>query len=141
MSNDIEIISKDAFAIFSRLFDHRAILKAECKFLVTEMEQKKNRQMSKTFLDIIIATEKCNQRVPECVELLENRIEGIHGKVLNASSDGADILSDKSTKIAELQKKYRQKREDEWAEFIIEINRAKADVMQKHEISMQQLKK
>ncbi|XP_004209690.1 biogenesis of lysosome-related organelles complex 1 subunit 5 [Hydra vulgaris] len=139
MSNNIEVVSKDAFAILSRLFDHRAILKGECTFFVTEMELKKSRQM-KTFSDIIIAAEKSTQRIPECVELLENRIEGIHGKVINAGSNIIDIISDKSSKIAELREHFKQKRENEWADFIIDINKAKADIIQKHESSMQQFK-
>lgn len=141
MADEIDMISKDMFAFCSRLFNHRAVVQAECKFLVKEIELKKNRDNSKAFLDVAFSTEKTKSLIPECGELLQAKVQNLHSKVVTAASSGMDILSDRSADDNQKREEYKSRREAEWNEFMIEMSKARTDVLQKHEERMNELNK
>ena len=139
MAEHIDMLCKDAFAITSRLFDHRAVVRAESKYIVRELETKKSRESSKTCLDILLSADKTKCRINECVDLLNERLKNLHSLVITAASDSLDILHDESDKHKTTRMEYKRIREQEWEVFMKEMNKAQAEVLQKHEESIQKL--
>jgi len=88
MADEIDLICNDMFKICSRLFNHRAVLQAESRYLVKEIESKKSRDCSKAFQDIGQTTEKLKGLIPECAELLDEKIQILHSHVFKAASSG-----------------------------------------------------
>jgi len=132
------MICSDAFAINSRIFDHSAVIKSECKYLVREFELKKNHEHSKSFFDMKIATEKAKQRIPECEEMLKQRIETLHSLVINVASKGMDILSE-NIDLESLKEKYKKERDQNAEAFFDEMENAQKEVLRKHQILLDEL--
>lgn len=136
---EAELICNDVFGIQARLFNHQAVMKSECKFMVREFETKKNNEHSKSFLEMTLATGKVKQRIPECVTMVDERSETLHQKVVNAASKGMDILNKEHTGIKELRESLKGERDKNAEEFLDEMNNAKNEILKKHEISMNEL--
>lgn len=139
MADEVDMICKDMFGFCSRLFNHRAVLQAECKFFVRELELKKSRDSSKVFLDIALSTEKTKSLIPDCGELLQGKVQKLHAIVVSAASSGMDVLNNRSTEEEKQREEYKTKREAEWDKFMIEMSKARTDVLQKHEEQMNEL--
>ena len=139
MGDEIDMICKDMFNVCSRLFNHRAVLAAESKFLVKELETKKTRDPSKVFWDIDQSIEKVKGLIPECAELLNDKAQHIHAKVVNAASSGLDILEDRSQEYSKVRAEHKAEVEKEWEQFMIEMSKAQNDVLKKHDERMAKL--
>lgn len=139
MADEVDMICKDMFSVCSRLFNHRAVLNAESKFLVKELETKKSRDSSKVFWEINQSIEKVKGLIPECVQLLNEKTQVIHSEVVKAASSGLDILDDRSSDLEKIRLEHKAQREQEWEQFMIEMSKAQSDVLQKHEQQMAQL--
>ena len=142
MDEHIVMLCKDAFALNSRLFDHRAIIRAECKYIVRELELKKSRESSKMILEIILSADKTKCRINECTELLSERLSRLHMLVVSATTSALDILNNHNKSEDHeiiLREEYKNKREKELGEFMEEMNKAKLEIIQKHEASMDKL--
>ena len=139
MANEIDTISKDVFSVVSRLFNHRAVLTAESRYLVKELETKKSRDSSKVFWDIDQSVEKVKSLIPECCQLLDGKAQHIHGEVIKAASSGLDILEDRNAEHEQIRAMHKALRQKEWEEFMVEMSKAQTDVLQKHEESMAEL--
>ena len=139
MSDEIDMICKDMFGVCSRLFNHRAVLIAESRYLVKELETKKNRDSSKVFWEISQTIEKVKTLIPECGQLLNDKIPHIHSEVVKAASSGLDILGDHKTDHERIRAEHKALRRQEWEEFMVEMSKAQSDVLQKHEQRMTEL--
>lgn len=140
MSDEIDMISKDLFGVCSRLFNHRAVLNAESRYLVKELETKKNKDSPKVFAEIGQTIEKVKALIPECGQLLNDKTQHIHSEVVKAASSGLDILDDSNNADHEkIRAELRTVRQQEWEDFLVEMNKAQSDVLQKHEQRMAEL--
>ena len=139
MIETTDMLCKDAFGISSRLFDHRAIVKAECKYIVNELELKRNRDTFKFIHDVVPISQKTGPNIEECIDLMEQRIQKVHDLVISSVSSSLDILSTKSEQYNEKQEEYQKKRDKEWAEFVEEMNKAREEVCEKHNVRMAEL--
>ena len=71
--------------------------------------------------------------------MVDERLETLHQKVVNAASKGMDILNKEHTGIKELRERLKGERDKNAEEFLDEMNNAKNEILQKHEISMNEL--
>ena len=135
-----EQVAQDVFAVHSRLLDHRAVVRAECKYVVKEMELKRNDREHTRLKSMLSKAEKSNLILDECAEVARERIDVVHALVVDAASTGYDILNRDSNEEA-LRDMYRIKREEEWKIFQGEMSKAKDDVLKTHERSLADLRK
>lgn len=140
MSDEIDMISKDLFGVCSRLFNHRAVLTAESRYLVKELEGKKSKDSPKVFAEIGQTVEKVKALIPECGQLVNDKMQHIHSEVVKAASSGMDILDESSNPDYEkIRAELKIRRLQEWEDFMVEMNKAQSDVLQKHEQRMTEL--
>ena len=139
MADEIDLICNDMFKVCSRLFNHRAVLQAESRYLVRELESKKSRDCTKAFQDIAQTTEKLKSLIPECAELLDEKIQTVHSHVVKAASSGLDILKDRSEAHEKIRSENKAKRDLEWEQFMVEMSKAQSNVLQKHEERMAEI--
>ncbi|XP_057299043.1 biogenesis of lysosome-related organelles complex 1 subunit 5-like [Hydractinia symbiolongicarpus] len=139
MAEEVEMLCKDVFAITSRLFDHKAVTRAESKYLVRELELKKSKDSLKIFQDVVHQSEKTKSRIPECIDLINERVEKVHTLVVSAASNALDVLSSGGNNDDETREDLKKKREKEWEEFMKEMNQAQANVLEKHRERMAEL--
>ena len=134
-----EEIARDAFMIHRRLFDHRAVIRAECKNFVKEFETKKNDREYARLREVTILAEKIGHSLPECKELAHQRLTGLQETVTEATNNAQDILS-RESKDYEIRKHNKEKIEKEWKEFEEEMKTAKEDVEKRHQERMEKLR-
>lgn len=133
-----DMLSKDAFAISSRLFDHKAVIKSESKYLVTELELKLNRETFKFVHDAVPRSKQTGSRIVECIDLMEHKMQKVHDLVTSSVTSCHNVLRQKSDNSDEKREKYQKKRDQEWREFVEEMEQARKDVVEKHNLRMEE---
>ena len=62
---------RDVCGIYSRLFDHRAVLQNECKYVIREFEGKRNDREATRLAETSNKVIEIQDQIPECIQLAE----------------------------------------------------------------------
>ena len=109
----------DVGAVYSRLFDHRAVLQGECKFVIREFESKRNDRALRLAEALKIVNEIQN-KMPECKELAE-RINGVQDHLKDARQRYHNILEKEEKNLNKSRRQeIKEQSKKKWDEFLKE---------------------
>eukprot|EP00794_Sanderia_malayensis_P006298 gene6298-7020_t len=132
-------LGKDLLLMHARMFDHRAAMNAENKVFVKEFETKRNNREYTRLKEVASIEDKLGHLLPECCELSTTRLDLLQEKINNAIAKSEEILNRKSCE-EEIRQTRKDKRDQNWTEFVKEMDKATHDVERLHRERMQELK-
>ena len=112
---------RDVCGIYSRLFDHRAVLQNECKYVVREFEGKRN---DREVLRLTDASSKVNEiqtKIPECVQLAE-MLNDVQDQLKDARQRCHNILEkEEQDPNKKRRDEIKEQSKKQWDEFLKEM--------------------
>ena len=115
-----EKIVRDVGGVHSRLFDHRAVLQSECKFVIREFESKRNDREALRLAEALKIVNEIQDEIPECRELAE-RLNEIQDQLKDARQRCHDILEKEEQDLNRSRReKIKEQSKKQWDEFLKE---------------------
>ena len=135
-----EKVLKDVSGIYARLFDHRAVLQSESKYMVREFESKRNDREIPKLKELAYRMNNIQQKVPDCTQLgerLQTLLDGVkearhkcHDIVLRAEIDEQNVKRE-----ALLQQTSKH-----WEDFLQEMDKESEKIDKEYEEKAQKLR-
>ena len=114
---------RDVCGIYSRLFDHRAVMQNECKYVIREFEGKRN---DRELLRLTEASQKANEiqsKIPECVQLAE-LLNDVQDQLKDARQRCHNILErEEQDPRKKRRDEIKEKSKKQWDEFLKEMDK------------------
>ena len=115
-----ESVVRDVSGVYSRLFDHRAVLQNECKFVVREFESKRNDREALRLAEAFKIVNEIQNKIPECKELAE-RMNDVQDHLKDARQRCHDILEKEEQDLNKSRReKIKEQSKKKWDEFLKE---------------------
>ncbi|TKS87978.1 Biogenesis of lysosome-related organelles complex 1 subunit 5 [Collichthys lucidus] len=134
-------IAQDVGDIQSRLLDHRPVINAEIRYIVTEFEEKRGHRESRLLENLNkMVVEANDQMLPTNLELINRQLSDV-SKRLEAANHMANRVQQRELEAqqsAQLQTNM-ERLKDEWAEFLKEQQRLKEKVDEEHAKEVKEL--
>ena len=118
-----EKVVRDVAGVYSRLFDHRAVLQSECKFVIREFEGKRNDRETLKLTEASIKVNDMQKRIPECIELAE-RLNEVQDQLKDARQRCHDILEKEEQDLLRTRREeIKEQSKKQWDEFLKEMEK------------------
>ena len=118
-----ERVVRDVAGVYSRLFDHRAVLQNECKFVIREFEGKRN---DREMLKLAEASGKVSEiqgQIPRCIELAE-LLREVQEQLKDARQRCHYILEQEEQDLNKTRREeIKEKTKKQWDEFLKEMDK------------------
>lgn len=135
-----EKVLKDVCGIYSRLFDHRAVLQSESKFMVKEFESKRNDREIPKLKELAYRVNKIQQKVPDCIQLGE-RLQILLDGVKNARHSCHDIvLREEIDEQSAKRDTLLQQTNKDWEDFVQEMEKQSERIDKEYDEKAQKLR-
>lgn len=118
-----EKIVRDVGGVYSRLFDHRAVLHGECKFVIREFESKRNDREALRLAEASHKVGEIQERIPECKELAE-RLNEVQDHLKDARQRCHNILEKEEQDLSRSRREeIKEQSKKQWDEFLKEMDK------------------
>ena len=118
-----ERVVRDVAGVYSRLFDHRAVLQNECKFVIREFEGKRN---DREILKLAEAAGKVSEiqgQIPQCIEKAE-LLNGVQDQLKDARQRCHYILEQEEQDLNKTRREeIKEQSKKQWDEFLKEMDK------------------
>ena len=131
---------KDVCGVYARLFDHRAVLQSESKYMIKEFESKRNDREIPKLKELAYKVNNIQQKIPDCVQL-GDKLQILLDDVKEARAKCHEIV------LKEEQDENRDKRETilqqatkQWENFLKEMEKESEKIDKEYEEKAQKLR-
>lgn len=116
-----EKVVRDVCGIYSRLFDHRAVIQNECKYVIREFEGKRNDREALRMTEASKKVSEMQENIPECVHLAEFLNE-VQDQLKDARQRCHNILEQEEQDPSRMRREeIKEQSKKEWDEFLKEM--------------------
>lgn len=118
-----EKIVRDVSGVYSRLFDHRAVLQSECKFVIREFESKRNDREALRLAEASSKVSEIQERIPQCIELAE-QLNDVQNQMKDARQRCHNILEKEEQDLNRTRReKIKEQSKKQWDDFLKEMGK------------------
>ena len=118
-----EKVVRDVCGIYSRLFDHRAVLQNECKYVIREFEGKRNDRESLRLEDASNKLGEVQENIPECIQLAE-LLNDVQDQLKDARQQCHNILEKEEQDPNRMRREeIKEQSKKQWDEFLKEMDK------------------
>lgn len=136
-----ETVVKDVVGVYSRLFDHRAVLQNESKLFVREFEGKRNDREVTRLAEAKHKVDQINENLPHCVELSQE-LKEVQEQLKKARQLCHNILvrEEQEETTSKKQEVVLEKIQKEWQDFQKEVEETENEIKRRYQEKVHQLK-
>lgn len=118
-----EKVVRDIAGVYSRLFDHRAVLQSECKYMIREFEGKRNDREASKLAEAISKVSEIQERIPESMELAE-QLNDVQDQLKDARQRCHNILEREEQDVNRIRREeIKEQSKKKWDEFLKEMDK------------------
>ena len=123
-----EKVVRDVSGIYSRLFDHRAVLQNECKYVMREFESKRNDREALRLAEASKKVIEIQDTIPECVQLAEFLNE-VQDHLKDARQRCHNILEEEEQDPNKTRREeIKEQSKKQWDEFLKEMDKEEESI-------------
>lgn len=135
-----EKVLKDVCGIYARLFDHRAVLQSESKYMVREFESRRNDREIPKLKELAYRVNNIQQKIPDCIQLVE-RLETLLDSVKEARHKCHEIVLREETDEGSVKREaLLEQTSKQWEDFLQEMEKESLKIDKEYEEKAQKLR-
>ncbi|XP_022804292.1 biogenesis of lysosome-related organelles complex 1 subunit 5-like [Stylophora pistillata] len=114
---------RDVCGVYSRLFDHRAILQNECKYVIREFEGKRNDRDLSRLTEASQRADEIQSKIPECIQLAD-LLNDVQDQLKDARQRCHNILEREDQDPTNMRRdEIKEKSKKQWDVFLKEMDK------------------
>lgn len=118
-----EKVVRDVCGIYSRLFDHRAVLQNECKYVIREFEGKRSDREALRLAEASNKVSEIQDHIPECIQLAE-MLNDVQDQLKDARQRCHNILEkEEQDPNRTRHEEIKEQSKKQWEEFLKEMDK------------------